>query len=60
MNIGFTLENNSNLVNATAFPKVVSDFIKEGIYVYREDTTPLDEKYFYQNMWIFSLLKIQN
>lgn len=60
MNIGFTIEDNRNHVNASAFPKVVSDFIKEDIYVYRKDTTPLDEKYFYQSMWIFSFLKIQN
>lgn len=44
MHIGFALENNSNQGNRTAFPKVVSDFFEEDIYVHREDTTPLAEK----------------
>ena len=44
MNIGFTLRKNTNQLHATTFPKVVSDFFKKGIYVYGEDTTPLEEK----------------
>ena len=43
MNIGFTLRKNTNQFHATTFPKVVSDFFKKGIYVYGEDTTPLEE-----------------
>ena len=47
MNIGFTLRKNTNQLHATTFPKVVSDFFKKGIYVYGEDTTPLEEKKYF-------------
>lgn len=44
MNIIFTLQKDSKRFSATAFPKVIAEFLGEDIYAYSNDTTLLEEK----------------
>jgi len=44
MNIIFTLQKDSKRFSATAFPKVIGEFLGEDIYAYSNDTTLLGEK----------------
>ena len=44
MTVSFNLEKDGKVFPVTAFPKVVSAFLQEDIFDYREDTEPLIEK----------------
>lgn len=44
MNINFHLEKHDTIYKVTAFPKVVSAFLSEDIYSYKQDTDTLIEK----------------
>ena len=44
MNINFHLEKHDTIYKVTAFPKVVSAFLSEDIYGYKQDTNTLIEK----------------
>ena len=44
MNVNFQLDSDNNRVSVTAFPKVITAFLNEDIYSYRDDTDGLIEK----------------
>ena len=44
MTVSLNLEKDGKVISVTAFPKVVSGFLQEGIFNYKEDTDPLIEK----------------
>jgi len=44
MNITFHLEKDDTIYKATAFPKIISAFLSEDIYSYKQDTDTLIEK----------------
>ena len=44
MNVNFQLDSDNNSVSVTAFPKVITAFLNEDIYSYRDDTDGLIEK----------------
>ena len=44
MTVSFNLEKHGKVFSVTAFPKVVSGFLQEDIFNYKEDTEPLIEK----------------
>ena len=44
MTVSLNLEKDGKVISVTAFPKVVSGFLQEGIFNYKEDTEPLIEK----------------
>ena len=44
MNVAFSLEKGDKRFSATAFPKVIGDFLEEDIYAYSKDTSLLEEK----------------
>ena len=43
MTVSFNLEKHGKVFSVTAFPKVVSGFLQEDIFNYKEDTEPLIE-----------------
>lgn len=44
MNVSLQLEKDAKCYNLTAFPKVINEFLKEDIYIYKENTDRLVEK----------------
>ena len=44
MNINFHLEKDGTIYKVTAFPKIISAFLSEDIYSYKQDTDSLIEK----------------
>lgn len=44
MNVSLQLEKDAKCYNLTTFPKVINEFLKEDIYIYKENTDRLVEK----------------